>query len=160
MIHNTDTIRKRFSSRIAPCPFFLGIARRRMWGAAPRPALAAVRLGGQSWRATPLSCPHSSGSGRSCRVKGSPRLARVLALRAAGRSSQPGPLRALDPPSADTPPRHQNGPIGENTENGKNRTLRLWHVRRSRAVLGLSVAVSGWSTAQPGVRRSGERASE
>ena len=49
---------------------------------------------------------------------------------------------------------------GENTENGKNRTLRLWHVRRSRAVLGLSVAVSGWSTAQPGVRRSGERASE
>ena len=103
MIHNTDTIRKRFSSRIAPCPFFLGIARRRMWGAAPRPALAAVRLGGQSWRAAPLSCPHSSGSGRSCRVKGSPRLARVLALRAAGRSSQPGPLRALDPPSANTP---------------------------------------------------------
>ena len=51
-------------------------------------------------------------------------------------------------------------PLGENTENGKNRTLRLWHVRRSRAVLGLSVAVSGWSTAQPGVRRSGERASE
>ncbi len=50
--------------------------------------------------------------------------------------------------------------LGENTENGKNRTLRLWHVRRSRAVLGLSVAVSGWSTAQPGVRRSGERASE
>ena len=50
--------------------------------------------------------------------------------------------------------------VGENTENGKNRTLRLWHVRRSRAVLGLSVAVSGWSTAQPGVRRSGERASE
>ena len=49
---------------------------------------------------------------------------------------------------------------GENTENGKNRMLRLWHVRRSRAVLGLSVAVSGWSTAQPGVRRSGERASE
>lgn len=33
-------------------------------------------------------------------------------------------------------------------------------MRRSRAVLGLSVAVSGWSTAQPGVRRSGERASE
>ena len=56
--------------------------------------------------------------------------------------------------------RHQNGILGENTENGKNRTLRLWHVRRSRAVLGLSVAVSGWSTAQPGVRRSGERASE
>lgn len=53
-----------------------------------------------------------------------------------------------------------DGLDGENTENGKNRTLRLWHVRRSRAVLGLSVAVSGWSTAQPGVRRSGERASE
>jgi hypothetical protein len=50
--------------------------------------------------------------------------------------------------------------LGENTENGKNRTLKLWHVRQRRAALGFPVAVSSWSTAQPGVRRSGERASE
>ncbi|CAM5534001.1 hypothetical protein AFAE65S_00112 [Alcaligenes phenolicus] len=71
------------------------------WGAAPSPALAAVRLGGQGWRALPfVPAPSPIGYCRSCHVKGSPRLARVLALRAAGRASQSGPLRALDMPSA------------------------------------------------------------
>ena len=48
------------------------------------PALAAGRLGGQGGGLRPSSCPHSHRLGRSGRVKGSPRLARVLAaLRAA-----------------------------------------------------------------------------
>ena len=70
---------------------------RRMWGAAPRPALAAVRLGGQSWRASPLSCPHSSGSGRSCRVKGS---ASPSPTPGSSLRSDCGLWSALDPPSA------------------------------------------------------------
>ena len=141
MIHNTDTIRKRFSSRIAPCPFFLGIARRRMWGAAPRPALAAVRLGGQSWRAAPLSCPHSSGSGRSCRVKGSPRLARVLAsLRAApARRGRFAPLTRHPLTPRQTPQNGLRRVFSQKAWNPHDQTLRS----PSRLVSGFCGGIGG-----------------
>jgi len=76
------------------------------------PALAAVRLGGQGGGLRPSSCPHSLGSCRS----GPPWSRQGFAPSgpcpryAAGRASQPGPLRALDPPAANTARKPRNGP--------------------------------------------------
>ena len=66
-------------------------------GRCPTPRTRRREARGAVWRALPLSCPHSSGSGRSCRVKGS---ASPSPTPGSSLRSDCGLWSALDPPSA------------------------------------------------------------